>query len=31
MMLFRILGKAVYVDYILDCRQDPGWPDEGLF
>jgi plasmid stabilization system protein ParE len=25
LVLYQIKGRTVYVDYILDCRQDYGW------
>jgi plasmid stabilization system protein ParE len=25
LILFQIKGQTVYVDYIVDCRQDYGW------
>lgn len=25
MLIFQIMDDAVYVDYVVDCRQDYGW------
>jgi plasmid stabilization system protein ParE len=25
LLLFRVIGDTVYVDYVVDCRQDYGW------
>lgn len=25
MLIFQIMDEAVYVDYVVDCRQDYGW------
>jgi len=25
LVLYQIKGQTVYVDYIIDCRQDYGW------
>ena len=25
MLLYQVVDKNVYVDYVLDCRQDYGW------
>lgn len=26
LILYQIKDQTVYVDYIVDCRQDYGWP-----